>query len=92
MEFISKYGSSPVDRGTVIAKSLTSDEEVSVKLDGEEPVVNVFKTISEAHVGDLSFFRVYSGSVFEPHLQNRNTHLESQCQGLKRNTLYPMEL
>ena len=42
---------------------LTSDEEVSVKLDGEEPVVNVFKTISEAHVGDLSFFRVYSGSV-----------------------------
>ena len=63
MEFISKYGSSPVDRGTVIAKSLTSDEEVSVKLDGEEPVVNVFKTISEAHVGDLSFFRVYSGSV-----------------------------
>ena len=63
MEFISKYGSSPVDRGTVIAKSLTSDEEVSVKLDGEEPGVNVFKTISEAHVGDLSFFRVYSGSV-----------------------------
>ena len=63
MEFISKYGSSPVDRGTVIAKSLKSDEEVSVNLDGDEPVVNVFKTISEAHVGDLSFFRVYSGSV-----------------------------
>tara|TARA_X000000368_G_scaffold226890_1_gene179090 strand:- start:8577 stop:10658 length:2082 start_codon:yes stop_codon:yes gene_type:complete len=63
MEFVSKYGSSPVDRGTVIAKSLKSDEEVSVNLDGDEPVVNVFKTISEAHVGDLSFFRVYSGSV-----------------------------
>ncbi|MDC0215105.1 elongation factor G [Candidatus Marinimicrobia bacterium] len=63
MEFVSKYGSSPVDRGIVIAKSLKSDEEVSVNLDGDEPVVNVFKTISEAHVGDLSFFRVYSGSV-----------------------------
>ena len=63
MEFVSKYGSSPVDRGTVIAKSFKSDEEVSVNLDGDEPVVNVFKTISEAHVGDLSFFRVYSGSV-----------------------------
>ena len=63
MEFVSKYGSSPVDRGTVVAKSLKSDEEVSVNLDGDEPVVNVFKTISEAHVGDLSFFRVYSGSV-----------------------------
>ncbi len=63
MEFVSKYGSSPVDRGTVIAKSLKSDEQISVNLDGDEPVVNVFKTISEAHVGDLSFFRVYSGSV-----------------------------
>ena len=63
MEFVSKYGSSPVDRGTVLAKSLKSDEQISVNLDGDEPVVNVFKTISEAHVGDLSFFRVYSGSV-----------------------------
>jgi elongation factor G len=63
MEFVSKYGSSPVDRGTVVAKTLKLDEEVSVNLDGDEPVVNVFKTISEAHVGDLSFFRVYSGSV-----------------------------
>ena len=63
MEFVSKYGSSPVDRGTVIAKSLKSDEQISVDLNGDEPVVNVFKTISEAHVGDLSFFRVYSGSV-----------------------------
>ena len=63
MEFVSKYGSSQVDRGTVIAKSLKSDEQISVDLNGDEPVVNVFKTISEAHVGDLSFFRVYSGSV-----------------------------
>ena len=28
-----------------------------------EPVAQVFKTISEAHVGDLSFFRIYSGNV-----------------------------
>ena len=63
MAFISKYGSSPVDRGTIVAKESNSDEEISVALDGKEPVVYVFKTISEAHVGDLSFFRVYSGSV-----------------------------
>ena len=63
MAFISKYGSSPVDRETVVAKESNSDEEISVALDGKEPVVYVFKTISEAHVGDLSFFRVYSGSV-----------------------------
>ena len=63
MDFISKYGSSPVDRGSIKAKDANSDKEVEVNLDGSEPVVHVFKTISEAHVGELSFFRVYSGSV-----------------------------
>ena len=27
------------------------------------PVLYIFKTMSEAHFGELSFFRVYSGSV-----------------------------
>ena len=63
MDFISKYGSSPVDRGSIKPKDANSDKEVEVNLDGSEPVVHVFKTISEAHVGELSFFRVYSGSV-----------------------------
>ena len=63
MDFISKYGSSPVDRATVQAENVNSEETVDVALDGSAPVVHVFKTISEAHVGELSFFRVYSGSV-----------------------------
>jgi elongation factor G len=37
---------------------------VKVKCDaGGPPVLFVFKTVSEPHVGELSFFRVYSGSV-----------------------------
>ena len=63
MEFISKYGSSPVDRATIHAENVNSGETTDVALDGSAPVVHVFKTISEAHVGELSFFRVYSGSV-----------------------------
>ncbi|MFL2490151.1 MAG: elongation factor G [Candidatus Neomarinimicrobiota bacterium] len=63
MDFISKYGSSPVDRATVQAENVNSEETIDVALDGSAPVVHVFKTISEAHVGELSFFRVYSGSV-----------------------------
>ncbi|MBN4081058.1 elongation factor G [Caldithrix abyssi] len=63
MDFIAKYGSSPVDRARIKAKDANSGEEVNVALDGNEPVVYVFKTISEAHVGELSFFRVYSGSI-----------------------------
>jgi elongation factor G len=63
MDFISKYGSSPVDRAIIAAKDANSGEKIDVALDGKEPVIHVFKTISEAHVGELSFFRVYSGSI-----------------------------
>ncbi len=63
MDFIAKYGSSPVDRAKVTAKDFATDKDVDVKLDSPETVLQVFKTISEAHVGELSFFRVYSGKV-----------------------------
>ncbi len=63
MDFIAKYGSSPVDRAKVTAKDFVSEKDVDVKLENPETVIQVFKTISEAHVGELSFFRVYSGKV-----------------------------
>ena len=62
MDFIAKYGSSPVDRQSV--KALNSDDkEVDVVLTAPEPVLYIFKTMSEAHFGELSFFRIYAGSV-----------------------------
>jgi elongation factor G len=63
MDFIAKYGSSPADRPVVIGTDPVTDKEVEVKLDQPETVIQVFKTISEQHVGDLSFFRVYGGKV-----------------------------
>jgi len=63
MDFISKYGSSPADRAVIKAENSTSGENIEVELSSSEPVVHIFKTISEAHVGELSFFRVYSGLV-----------------------------
>ncbi|MCI0538698.1 MAG: elongation factor G [Verrucomicrobiales bacterium] len=62
MDFISKYGSSPVDRQTVEAEDANGNK-VDVPLNGSEPVCYVFKTMSEAHFGELSFFRVYSGHI-----------------------------
>jgi len=62
MDFIAKYGSSPVDRKTVKALDVEG-RETEVTLNGAEPVCYVFKTMSEAQFGELSFFRVYSGSV-----------------------------
>jgi elongation factor G len=62
MDFIAKYGSSPVDREKIAALN-AGGNEVEVSLTGSEPVAQVFKTMNEEHFGELWFFRVYSGSV-----------------------------
>jgi len=62
MDFIAKYGSSPVDRAKVAALG-PDGKELAVKLNDPDPVCYVFKTMSEAQFGELSFFRVYSGQV-----------------------------
>ncbi len=62
LDFVAKYGSSPVDRKKVPAFD-ESGNETLIALDDPEPACYVFKTLSEAHVGELSFFRMYSGSI-----------------------------
>jgi elongation factor G len=62
MDFIAKYGSSPLDRAEVPARD-ASGVAGSVPLSQPEPVVFIFKTMNEPGVGELSLFRVYSGSV-----------------------------
>ena len=62
MDFIAKYGSSPVDRATVIAHD-ADGKDVEVSLDAKSPVVYVFKILNEPHVGELTFFRVYAGEL-----------------------------
>ena len=62
MDFIAKYGSSPVDRKDVAAVDAAGNP-VQVTLDSPETVAYIFKTMSEAHFGELTFFRVYSGVV-----------------------------
>ena len=62
MDIIAKYGSSPVDRQKVQAVD-ANGKEVEIALTANEPVLYVFKTMSEAQFGELSFFRLYSGSI-----------------------------
>ncbi|MGZ8939190.1 MAG: GTP-binding protein, partial [Limisphaerales bacterium] len=62
MDFIAKYGSSPVDRATVDAHT-ADGAEAKVALEQTEPVLHVFKTMAEEHFGELSFFRMYSGTL-----------------------------
>ncbi len=62
MDFIAKYGSSPVDRAKVAAHD-ANGKDVDISLTDPDPVCYVFKTMSEAQFGELSFFRIYSGSI-----------------------------
>jgi len=75
-EFICKYCPSPLDAAPFMAKKTGSDDYVEVEPNPNgEPVVFVFKTLSEPHVGEMSFFRVLSGSVtagIDLNNQNRN--------------------
>lgn len=64
LDFAEKYFPSPVDRGGEEATLAGKNEKVKVKPDpAGEPVLFVFKTVAEQHVGELSLFKVYSGTV-----------------------------
>ena len=71
MDFIAKYGSSPVDRKTVPALD-DKGEEVEISLSDKSSACYIFKTISEPHVGELSFCRLYSGEI-RPGMELYNT-------------------
>ena len=64
LDFIVTYGPSPKDRGKAKAVNHQTKAEIEVAPDpSAQPSLFIFKTISEQHVGELSYFRVYSGTV-----------------------------
>jgi len=64
LDFISNYTESPMDKPNEIGHRPNSDDPVEIppKIDSE-PTMFIFKTVSEKNIGELSFFRVYSGKV-----------------------------
>ncbi len=66
MDFMAEYCPSPYDMGELKGKTpgAQNGAEVMVKQDPNgAPSLFVFKTVSESHVGELSFFRVCSGTI-----------------------------
>jgi elongation factor G len=64
LDFAARYFPTPVDRAEIEGIVPGTDQEKvrAVEADGV-PTAYVFKTVSEAHVGELSFIRVFSGRV-----------------------------
>ncbi|MFA6541278.1 MAG: elongation factor G [Bacteroidota bacterium] len=64
LEFIASYCPPPNELVKVPAKNVATGEAVEVKVgDNADPSLFVFKTVSEHHVGELSFFKVYTGTI-----------------------------
>ena len=55
---------SPAERPPVTAETWGKVEQITLRPEDTGPfVAQVFKTISEPHVGDVTFFRIHSGAV-----------------------------
>ncbi|MBN1897464.1 MAG: elongation factor G [Spirochaetes bacterium] len=64
LEFIVNSAPSPLDRKPVKVKLDGKDEQVECKVDPSSGLkAFIFKTQTEAHIGQLNFVRVFSGSM-----------------------------
>ena len=73
LDFAFKYFPAPNERQPVEATLKDSNGKVQVACDvNGEPSLLIFKSLSEQHVGELSIFKVYSGS-FVPGMDLQNT-------------------
>ncbi|MFH1689674.1 MAG: elongation factor G [Candidatus Eisenbacteria bacterium] len=73
---------SPVGSGKVTGTRPGGEDEVTLDATPDAPFsALVFKTVSEQHVGELSFFRVYSGTVSSGDDVLNSTRRESERMG-----------
>jgi elongation factor G len=64
LDFAVKDLPSPITHSSVEGRLKDSEKRVQVPLDPKgEPVLFVFKTVVEQHLGELSLFRIYSGKI-----------------------------
>ena len=73
LDFTAKYFPAPNEREPIEAKMKDGGKAVKINCDAKgEPALLIFKSLSEQHVGELSIFKVYSGSL-SPGLDLQNT-------------------
>ena len=64
LDFITMFLPSPIDVGDIKGHDVKTDEEIIRKPSDTEPFSSlVFKLVNDPHIGNLSYFRIYSGKV-----------------------------
>jgi elongation factor G len=87
MDLIVSIMPSPAATTEVSGTKPRSEEEITRKTSANEPLAAlVFKTVAEQHVGELLFFRVYSGTVSSGNEVLNSTKDEGERMG----TLYAL--
>jgi elongation factor G len=84
-DFLVEIGPSPLDRPvTVTAGKGDQAQQVEVPADpAADPLAFVFKTIADPYVGQISLFRVVSGTVRpDDHLLNSRSGVDERLHGL----------
>jgi len=77
LDMVIEYLPSPDKAAPVEALKSETEDKIEFKRDPNgQPVVFIFKTVSEGHLGDMSFFKVFSGSV-KPGLELSNQQTRS---------------
>lgn len=78
IQFLLNNVPSPADMAPV---KLTNGEEVD--MNSNEPMAFVFKTSIEEHIGEINFFKVYSGEISEGmEVMNTNTNTKERINQL----------
>jgi elongation factor G len=80
LDVISDFLPSPADRPPKEAKKADSDEKIEIKCDENEPfAAQVFKTISDPYVGQLTVFKIFSGKISsDSHFFNSSTQTKER--------------
>jgi elongation factor G len=80
-DFLVEIGPSPLDRPTSV---IAGDSDVEVAADATgDPLAIVFKTIADPYVGQVSLFKVLSGTLRpDDHLTNSRTGGDERLHGL----------
>lgn len=64
LDFIADYCPNAIEMGPTIAEVTGTKNTQELKCDSNgSPVMFVFKTLAESHLGEMSFFKVYSGTI-----------------------------
>ena len=81
LDFICQIGPSPADRAAFVE---AAGDLVEVRADAAaQPLLFVFKTVSDPFVGQLSYFKVLSGVLrADSHLTNSTTGADERLHGL----------